>query len=562
MQLVATGADAAGAGKYVTIWGTYTGGGDLVTAETILVNGATAVDSSASNWQKILGVNANWAPAGLITIQKKTGAALITSFATSAGAGVQAVTADEQAGGDMVLDILPSLTSTKQIGILGTDLNNAVLWDSQALNATATVQSNSQFRTFTTILTGDLEATTTVTVSSHVYPAGYNDPYLVWWSGTDDPEGYGTEVYAPQIIGSSNQPLLDGIGKITGVVDGGDCFFVFKTGAIYRFDGPPFQPTVIESTKGMSVGNLPYRQGSKVYFWAESGLHAIDIKSNDVVNVCEDFTQRALTDESADAYGGLENVFPRSKQSTIQTCNNLCTGATATIAGDVVNSLVWVQFYNGSNALGYTDSVYSGLIFHEKTGAFTHITSPIDSLGNNANRPTTKLVNYRTDSGTEVNGIGSYIRCVFVADIAGPTDIINVYGMNRVGFATTDTRDVYLRWPFWGGEAGSPKSRILRVRPLFDNSAQHWNGAEFLIKAEVISLSGTQKTWRNMGTYSIGEGTSSKDGWVTVDGCPFADSHSIGISILGTSTPNRPRPYLVNFVGLEVDYATGPSKSI
>jgi hypothetical protein len=42
-------AEVAGAGKHVTVWGTYTGGGDTVVAETILINGTTAVDSSRSN---------------------------------------------------------------------------------------------------------------------------------------------------------------------------------------------------------------------------------------------------------------------------------------------------------------------------------------------------------------------------------------------------------------------------------------------------------------------------------------------------------------------------------
>lgn len=554
-------AEVAGAGKYVTVYGTYTGGGDAVRAQQILINGTTAVDSSDSNWQKILGVNCSFNPvaASTITVRKKTGTATITTFTTAAGSGIQSVPADSQGGGDKVLQIVASAATTKQIGVIGTGIDNAALWDSQALTGTTAVTSNSAFRSFAYILTGDIENTVTATVSSYVYPIGYNDPYLVWWSGTDDPEGYGTEIYAPQVIGSSNQPLLDGVGKITGVVDGGDCFFVFKSGSIYRFDGPPFQPTVIESTKGMPLGNAPYRQGSRIYFWSEDGLNYVDINNNQVVNVTEKYVQRALTDESVDQYGGRENLFPASRQSSILTANNLCTAGVVQISGDVANSMIWVMYFNDSVSSSGVAVVYSGIIYHEKTEAFVHITPPVDTDGFSANRTNIRLVSYRSESGSEVNGIGSYIRCIFASS---STSKMNVYGMERKGFFTSNTRDVYLRWPFWGGEADSPKSRIVRVRPIFDSSVPHFNGAEFTIKAEVVSISGTQKAWQNMGTYSTGQGTSSKDGWVTVDGCPFADSHSIGISILGTNIPNRPAPYLVNFVGVEVDYVTGPSKSI
>jgi hypothetical protein len=54
----------------------------------------------------------------------------------------------------------------------------------------------------------------------------------------------------------------------------------------------------------------------------------------------------------------------------------------------------------------------------------------------------------------------------------------------------------------------------------------------------------------------------SLDGWITVDGCPYADKHSIGVSVLSTVTHTGTDPFLSNFVGIEVDTQTAVLKSI
>lgn len=535
----------------VAVYGTTNGGGDTVTVEVLTMTGLAAKKSTTSNWDKILGWNLQSTTAvGTITLRKFTGGATISTIAPLGSAsGIYNVPAADQAGGDRVIDIVASAATTKQVGVVGTTPGGTVFYDSQALSGTTTVQSNSEFRTVTNFLIGDIENTVTVTFSSHQYPAGYIDPYLVWWSGTDDPEGYGTEVLRPQITGSGNQPMLDGYGEVTGVVDGGDCFFVFKQGCVFRFDGPPFQPTMIEASKGMASRNIPYRQGNRVYFWSDSGLHYIDISSNQVVNTMANSVQRSVIDTSTDGFGGMEGLIPVSNVSTLQMANVKCTGSIVSISGDPYNSCVWVMYLNGTG----TDANYHGLIYHESVEVFTSFTGPSGS-----NALGTKLVMFRTDSGSETGGIGSCIKCFYVS----ASGTITYAGLSRVGFSSSVTRDMYLRWPFWSGDADSPKSRITRVRPLFDNSANWITGNTITPKVEVLSISGTGKTWTKQAVYSTGLSTTALDGWITVNGCPLADSHSIGISILGTKAANRPGPYIVNFVGIEVEYVLGSSRAI
>jgi len=531
--------------RSVTVWGTYTGGGDTVTAEVIAINGTTAVTSSRTNWQKILGTNADWDPFGTITVRKTTGAATITTFTAADGSGIVNVPAADQDGGDRVLDIVASSATTKQVGLLGTTPGAAITWDSQALNGTTVVQSNNEFRSFTNVLIGDIENTVTVTVTSHQYPAGYNDPYLTWWSGTDDPEGYGTEVLAPQIAGSSNQPLLDGTGKITGNADGGDCFFVFKEGCIYRFDGPPFQPTVISYSVGMKAGLVPYKQGDRIYFWSEAGLHFIDIKNSQVNPTMAGSTQRSVLDYANANYGSAVGSYPLQRVSTKQLANCVNTGDGVAISGDSTNSIILLMFYNASTPGGH------GLVYHESTGAFTAFTGP-----NGSNAENVQLVDYRPGSG-QIPGILSSMRMVFkkTATLVSWTKPL------PTGYTEAGTRDGYFRWPFKGAAPGGPTTRVTRVKPLFDNpttsASQNMN-----IHVCVYSISGVGKSWYLHSVLSIGNATKSLDGWITIDGCPYAERHSIGVSFLASGTASNPDPLMSGFVGIDVEVTAGTSKGI
>lgn len=531
----------------VAIYGTTSGGGDVVTVETLTMTGLVAKKSSTSNWSKILGWNLQTTTAvGTITLRKFSGGATISTIAPlGAASGIYNVPAADQAGGDRVIDIVASAATTKQVGIIGTTPGGSYYYDSQALSGPTSVQSNSEFRSIKNILIGDIENTVTVTFTSHQYPAGYTDPYLVWWSGTDDPEGYGTEVLAPQIVGSSNQPLLDGVGKITGVADGGDCFFVFKEGSIYRFDGPPFQPTVISYSVGMKAGLLPYRQGNRIYFWSEAGLHYIDIKNNQVTPTMGGVVQRAVLDFANSNYQSTIGSYPKQRLSTKELANNVNTATSVAISGDSVNSLIVVMYRNSSMAGGH------GLVYHELTGVFTSLTGPLGS-----NTESVQLVDYRPGSG-QIPGILSSLRMVFPKT----STLLSWTKTIPTGYAEAGTRDAYFRWPFKGSAPGGPTTRVTRVKPIFDNPVTS-SSQNMSINVCVYSVSGTGKSWYLHSVLSVGSATKSLDGWITVDGCPYAERHSIGISFLASGTTSNPDPLLSGFVGADVEVMAGTSKGI
>jgi len=197
-----------------------------------------------------------------------------------------------------------------------------------------------------------------------------------------------------------------------------------------------------------------------------------------------------------------------------------------------------------------------GLVYDETTDRFTQLSGPLL-----ANAAGTYLVEMRTDSGSEKFPVGGSLQCLYKTT----TTNLRADSFVRAGFtATTSVRPAYLRWPFWSvlKDGASKASRILRVRPLFDNLSTFMQDGYFTIKVDVISISGVQKSWYVNGVFSKGEVTKSKDGWVTIDGCPYADKHSIGVSVTGVGDIGSPAPYLANFIGIDVDYLADPSRSI
>jgi hypothetical protein len=228
-------------------------------------------------------------------------------------------------------------------------------------------------------------------------------------------------------------------------------------------------------------------------------------------------------------YNGNDNSFPKSRTTPLEIVDALCSGPVVSIAGDAVNSLVWVLYHNNNGSPGT-----HGFIYHENLESFTQITGPGTS-----NNLGTKIVNYRSDLSSEVFFPGSSIRCLSV----GTSTRLDYDKMVKSGFSQSVTRDAYLRWPFFN-PTGEKKL------------------ARFIIKVDVLSISGVQKSWSVHGILKLGENTTSRDGWVTIDGCPYADKHSIGVSVLGVGDIDSPAPYMVNFVGIEVDYKEGPTRSI
>lgn len=541
---------------FVTIWGAMTGT-DTVTVETLVLTGTTAVPTAATTWGKVLGFATSGATIGTVTLRIFGGGATITSLPPSGAASSIGVLGTSLSAGDSYVDLVADAATTKRIGLLGTDQNGVQVYDSQDLNGTTHVQSNSRFRTVTAIFYGDLETTPmTVTVSTHQFAGSEQYEYLVWISGTDLPEGYGDPQVAPQITGSDYRYLFDGIGTITGSIDGGDCFFVFKSGSIIRFDGPPFQPTVINYNIGMRPGNTPFRQGERVYFWSSKGLSYIDIRSNEVVHVFEDSMQRSVLD--AGSYLTNEatiGLFPEQNISTISGSIASAASSTArvSIAGDPEYNLIFVTYYSGSPSYGSTDSAL--LCYHERLDSFSLLNGPVGT------EFTGLILDYNNDAASSFPG--SAIR-IFRETAA--TTVLTMYAFTDGGLIDlTGAQCPYIRFPFKSVDPQSSRSRITKVRPVFDNAAYIDRTVTMAgTRIEILSISGTARSWTFDSVLTVGTGTYSVDGWYEVSNCPYADKHSIGVHFQATSPPLTPPEgmWIVGLVGVEIEFVLEQSRTL
>jgi len=153
-------------GQIVTVIGTTTGG-DTVVVEDVVLNGTTAVDTVKTNWGVLLAVKLSAACAGTVTIKEKSGGLTIKTIAAAAlSTGVTVVAADkDQAYGRKVFAVAGA-ASTKQVGFKGLTTAGAVAYDSQALNGTTKVQSNTVFMELTEIYQGDIAEATATTVDA------------------------------------------------------------------------------------------------------------------------------------------------------------------------------------------------------------------------------------------------------------------------------------------------------------------------------------------------------------------------------------------------------------
>lgn len=160
--------DAAGdTTQTITIIGTTTGT-DTVVVETVTLNGTSQVTTTKTDWGLILAAfvaTGTLTAASTVTIREASGNATITTLTpASPSKGVQTVTPTSFYG--RLANLVASGSSTKQIGLKGTDNDGTVIYDSQALTGTTVAQSNLAFTTITQIYTGDLESNRTVTLSS------------------------------------------------------------------------------------------------------------------------------------------------------------------------------------------------------------------------------------------------------------------------------------------------------------------------------------------------------------------------------------------------------------
>lgn len=158
-------ANAGDTTQTVTIIGT-TNGVDTVVVETVTLNGTTPVSTVKTNWGVILAVTKSATTLGTVTVREASGDLTITAGLTAAVLSVGAPAITAFSAYNKQVSLVGSGTTTKQVGLQGTDSTGAVIYDSQALTDTTSVLSNSVFKTITAVYVGDLEVTRTVLVAN------------------------------------------------------------------------------------------------------------------------------------------------------------------------------------------------------------------------------------------------------------------------------------------------------------------------------------------------------------------------------------------------------------
>jgi hypothetical protein len=162
----AVSSNAGDTTQTITWIGTTTGTNTVV-SETKALNGTTAITSTKTDWGQILAIKLSASCAGTVTVKKTTGALAITTLATTVlTKGVELVLAANQQAYNVAPTLVGSGSSTKQVGLAGTNSAGTAIFDSKALNGTTAVTMNATFKRVTEVYTGDLETNRTVTLST------------------------------------------------------------------------------------------------------------------------------------------------------------------------------------------------------------------------------------------------------------------------------------------------------------------------------------------------------------------------------------------------------------
>lgn len=528
-----------------TVYGTTQGGGDTVSYENITLNGLGVVTTVKTDWGKILAVKVASAANGTITFREASGNLTITTItAGNTTSGVEAITL---AGGGNTVEIVADGATTQQIGITG-DSNSSgdIDYDSQTLTGTTALQSNLKFVTVLEVFTGDLEAARTVTITSYEFANGAEYPFLLWISQTDSAINFGDPVYSPSLVGSERIQLFDGEGELSGVVDCGDSFIVFKTGSITRIAGPPWTPSVISYTEGMARGLQPYKQGSRVYFWGSNGLSYVDLLTNQVVSVLNGVAQRGITNYSNYNYDLIIGGFPETRTLTLEIASAFNTNPSATyIMGDRSSGHVLFGFQNLSAG------AVNGCIYNERneTLALTvlpHLISGPAAVG--VCLPLTNTAPF------------PFSQCAVIAYSSATKHSLQRTANDQVlGFYNHVGTDSSIRFPFINAKPNEGRIRITKVQPVFSEPNILSSDSAYNIRAEIISISGQGNNWLDDGILTAST-DASLDGWIDTSGCPLADRQSIGLSFSSNIIGSVVSVY--NFVGVNVEYVAELGRSL
>jgi len=150
----------------VTLYYTKTDATDIITTETLSLNGTTGVDTSIATVQKVLAVVVSGDHAGTITVQEKSTPAAITELANGTNSsGLHAITSGEAYGA--IPTVKAGGASTKYAGVIGVGVDGAALTAVVQLDGTTDVDLGSApFDTLTYALLGDVSSSSTATIET------------------------------------------------------------------------------------------------------------------------------------------------------------------------------------------------------------------------------------------------------------------------------------------------------------------------------------------------------------------------------------------------------------
>lgn len=152
-----------------TAYFTRTGQGNTLFSETVTINGTTQVTFAVTDAALVLAIEKSAATVGTITLREASANATIATLAAGTlSAGKIAVTAGQTKAYNQAPTAVADAATTKTVGILGTDENDAALGvgtsATVALTGAVPVTFGDTFKTVTFLLVGDLEVARTVTV--------------------------------------------------------------------------------------------------------------------------------------------------------------------------------------------------------------------------------------------------------------------------------------------------------------------------------------------------------------------------------------------------------------
>lgn len=184
--------DNADKGQKITIYGTVTGSTDVVTSETITLDGTTPVSAIVIVWQNILGVELDSACAGTVTVREASANATIITLAggvLSKGIATQTLLS----GYGTILRHDASAASTSPVGVLGKNQAGQTISSVDALNgATEEDHGTTVFWAVDKVLIGAVAANVNTWILSQRPGTRFSGFYIPGATGTGGSRSGGT----------------------------------------------------------------------------------------------------------------------------------------------------------------------------------------------------------------------------------------------------------------------------------------------------------------------------------------------------------------------------------